>query len=110
MLYPAGEDVVWRRTEANPASLSGGVQVPRRTRSCRGTGWRYWRSPAGAVLYRSSRTAPVWMNVRAVTQNRAMAACGAYRARWMALAFRPGSGIAGLGGVALSQLGNVGLN
>ena len=48
------------------------------------------------------------MNVRAVTQNRAMAACcGAYRAGGYA-GLGLGSGIAGLGGVALSQLGNVG--
>ncbi|WP_390886908.1 urea ABC transporter permease subunit UrtB [Buttiauxella noackiae] len=49
------------------------------------------------------------MNVRAVTQNRAMAACcGVPTGRVDMLAFGLGSGIAGLGGVALSQLGNVG--
>ncbi|TKI05331.1 urea ABC transporter permease subunit UrtB [Martelella alba] len=49
------------------------------------------------------------MNIRAVTQNRAMAACcGVPTGRVDMLAFGLGSGIAGLGGVALSQLGNVG--
>ncbi|GGD16733.1 branched-chain amino acid ABC transporter permease [Franconibacter daqui] len=49
------------------------------------------------------------MNVRAVTQNRSMAACcGVPTGRVDMLAFGLGSGIAGLGGVALSQLGNVG--
>ncbi|WP_058909996.1 urea ABC transporter permease subunit UrtB [Entomohabitans teleogrylli] len=49
------------------------------------------------------------MNLRAVTQNRAMAACcGVPTGRVDMLAFGFGSGIAGLGGVALSQLGNVG--
>ncbi|QDY43584.1 urea ABC transporter permease subunit UrtB [Candidatus Pantoea soli] len=49
------------------------------------------------------------LNVRAVTQNRAMAACcGVPTGRIDMLAFGLGSGIAGLGGVALSQLGNVG--
>lgn len=49
------------------------------------------------------------MNVRAVTQNRAMAACcGVPTGRVDMLAFGLGSGIAGLGGVALSQLSNVG--
>ena len=44
------------------------------------------------------------MNVRAVTQNRAMAACcGVPTGRVDMLAFGLGSGIAGLGGVALSQ-------
>jgi urea transport system permease protein len=47
--------------------------------------------------------------VRAVMQNRRMAGCvGVPTARVDMLAFGLGSGIAGLGGVALSQLGNVG--
>ncbi|UVM22493.1 urea ABC transporter permease subunit UrtB [Pseudomonas wadenswilerensis] len=49
------------------------------------------------------------LNVRAVTQNRNMAACcGVPTGRVDILAFGLGSGIAGLGGVALSQIGNVG--
>ncbi|MDP3816645.1 urea ABC transporter permease subunit UrtB [Pseudomonas sp.] len=49
------------------------------------------------------------LNVRAVTQNRSMAACcGVPTGRVDMLAFGLGSGIAGLGGVALSQIGNVG--
>ncbi|QEI09142.1 urea ABC transporter permease subunit UrtB [Pigmentiphaga aceris] len=47
--------------------------------------------------------------VRAVTQNRRMASCvGVPTGRVDMLTFGLGSGIAGLGGVALSQLGNVG--
>lgn len=47
--------------------------------------------------------------VRAVTQNRRMAACvGVRTARVDAWAFAFGAGIAGLGGCALSQIGNVG--
>ena len=47
--------------------------------------------------------------VRAVTQNRGMAACvGVPTARVDTLAFGLGSGIAGLAGCALSQIGNVG--
>ena len=47
--------------------------------------------------------------VRAVTQNRIMADCmGIRTARIDWLTFGLGSGIAGLGGVALSQVGNVG--
>jgi len=47
--------------------------------------------------------------VRGVTQNRAMASCvGVPTARIDLLAFGLGSGIAGLAGVALSQIGNVG--
>jgi urea transport system permease protein len=51
----------------------------------------------------------IGLQVRAVTQNRSMASCiGIATSRidkWM---FGLGSGIAGLGGVALSQIGNVG--
>lgn len=47
--------------------------------------------------------------VRAITQNRRMADCvGVPTRRIDTLAFGLGAGIAGLGGVALSQLGNVG--
>ena len=47
--------------------------------------------------------------VRAVTQNRAMAGCvGVRTTRVDMLAFGLGAGVAGLGGVALSQVGNVG--
>ena len=47
--------------------------------------------------------------VRAVTQNRRMAACvGVRTARIDSYAFAFGAGIAGLGGCALSQIGNVG--
>ncbi|WP_172201228.1 urea ABC transporter permease subunit UrtB [Niveibacterium sp. COAC-50] len=49
------------------------------------------------------------MFVRAVTQNRPMAGCvGVPTRRIDTLAFAIGSGIAGLGGVALSQIANVG--
>jgi urea transport system permease protein len=47
--------------------------------------------------------------VRAVTQNRAMAGCVGVRTSAVdTLAFGLGAGIAGLGGVALSQIANVG--
>ncbi len=47
--------------------------------------------------------------IRGVTQNRTMAACmGVSTGRVDLLAFGLGSGIAGLAGVALSQIGNVG--
>jgi urea transport system permease protein len=49
------------------------------------------------------------MFVRAVTQNRGMAGCvGVPTARIDTVAFALGAGIAGLGGVALSQIANVG--
>ena len=52
---------------------------------------------------------PLGLQVRAISQNRAMAAClGVRTGKVDAQIFALGSGIAGLGGVALSQLGNVG--
>jgi urea transport system permease protein len=49
--------------------------------------------------------------VRAVSQNRAMAKAMGVRTEWVdAMTFGLGSGIAGIAGVALSQLTNVGPN
>ena len=51
------------------------------------------------------------LNVRAVSQNRAMAKAMGIRTEWVdAMTFGLGSGIAGLAGVALSQITNVGPN
>jgi urea transport system permease protein len=51
------------------------------------------------------------LDIRAVSQNRAMARAMGIRSEWVdALTFGLGSGIAGVAGVALSQLTNVGPN
>jgi urea transport system permease protein len=51
------------------------------------------------------------LNVRAVSQNRSMAKAMGIRTEWVdAMTFGLGSGIAGIAGVALSQLTNVGPN
>ncbi len=51
------------------------------------------------------------LNVRAVSQNRDMAKCMGIKTEWVdAMTFGLGSGIAGLAGVALSQITNVGPN
>lgn len=53
----------------------------------------------------------IGLQMRAVTQNRAMANSMGIRSNWVdALTFGLGSGIAGIAGVALSQLTNVGPN
>jgi len=60
-----------------------------------------------AVLKRTR----VGLDIRAVSQNRAMARAMGVRSEWVdALTFGLGSGIAGVAGVALSQLTNVGPN
>jgi len=57
------------------------------------------------------RFSTLGLQVRAVAQNRAMARAMGVRAGWIdALTFGLGSGVAGLAGVALSQLTNVGPN
>jgi len=95
---------------SNPDWLSGGIEI------AQGLVLPWARvAVVGFVIVVS---AAVWfilqrtrfgLEVRAVTQNRAMAACiGIPTKRVDALVFGLGSGIAGLGGVALSQLGNVG--
>jgi len=54
---------------------------------------------------------PLGLQVRAVSQNRTMAKAMGVRTEWVdALTFGLGSGIAGVAGVALSQLTNVGPN
>ena len=95
---------------ANPAWMSGGIQIlPNLILP-----WnRLYIIAFSAIV-----VAGVWailnltrlgLYVRAVTQNRAMAGCvGVMTPRVDMLAFALGAGIAGLGGVALSQIGNVG--
>lgn len=95
---------------ANPAWLSGGVQLlPNLVLP-----WNRIAVIAFVVIvllltWLLLNKTRLGLQVRAVTQNRAMAACcGVATGRVDMLAFGLGSGIAGLGGVALSQLGNVG--
>lgn len=62
----------------------------------------------GAVAFLIAKTR-LGLFVRGVTQNRSMASCvGVNTARTDTYAFALGSGIAGLAGCALSQIGNVG--
>lgn len=95
---------------ANPAWLSGGLQVlpnlvlPYNRLAI--IGFALFVVLLAWLLLNRTR---LGLHVRAVTQNRSMAACcGVPTGRVDMLAFGLGSGIAGLGGVALSQIGNVG--
>jgi len=95
---------------ANPSWLSGGIQVTAQMVL------PYNR--IATVIFAFAVLAAVWLifqktrlglRVRAVTQNRGMAAAmGIDTRRIDAMTFALGAGVAGLGGVALSQLGNVG--
>ena len=94
----------------NPAFMSGGVQVLANV-------VLPW-SRIVIVCFAAGVVAAMWLMltrtrlglfVRGVTQNRAMASCvGVPTARVDTWAFGLGSGIAGLAGCALSQIGNVG--
>ncbi|MDG9928581.1 MULTISPECIES: urea ABC transporter permease subunit UrtB [unclassified Pseudomonas] len=95
---------------ANPQWLSGGVQVlPNLVLPYSRMviiGFALFVVALTWLLLNKTR---LGLNVRAVTQNRNMAACcGVPTGRVDMMAFGLGSGIAGLGGVALSQIGNVG--
>jgi urea transport system permease protein len=94
----------------SPRWLSGGipvmigVQLPYNrlfiiglaTVAVAGMYWLLFRTDAG-------------LRIRAVTQNRGMAACLGVRARWVdAGTFALGAGLAGLAGCAITQIGNVG--
>ncbi len=94
----------------NPSWMSGGVQVlgnlslPYNRIIIIGFAF----AVLGAVAWLISRTR-LGLFVRGVTQNRPIASCmGVNTARVDTYAFALGSGIAGLAGCALSQVGNVG--
>jgi len=64
-----------------------------------------------AALMASLRFTSLGLSMRAVTQNRQMAAAMGIRTPWIdALTFGLGSGVAGMAGVALSQIDNVSPN
>jgi len=64
-----------------------------------------------ALLYLVMKKTSLGLHVRAVSQNRAMARAMGIRSQWVdAMTFGLGSGIAGVAGVALSQITNVGPN
>ncbi|MBC7135389.1 MAG: urea ABC transporter permease subunit UrtB, partial [Oceanibaculum nanhaiense] len=64
-----------------------------------------------AALMLMLRKTPLGLQMRAVTQNRRMAASMGIRTPWVdAMTFGLGSGVAGLAGVALSQIDNVSPN
>jgi len=94
----------------NPAWLSGGIEIS--------GGYVIPFNRIAIIVFALIVLAAVWLMinrtriglfVRGVTQNRAMASCtGVPTNRVDMLTFGLGSGVAGLGGVALSQIGNVG--
>ena len=95
---------------ANPAWLSGGIDLaPGLTLPLNRIFIIVFALIALALVWMLMQKTRLGLFVRAVTQNRAMASCvGVATGRVDTLAFALGAGIAGLGGVALSQIANVG--
>jgi urea transport system permease protein len=99
------------REVGNPSWMSGGFEIGQLAIT-----WnRLWivvfaLGVFALLLFVFNRTA--WgLHMRAVTQNRRMAASMGIRTPWVdAFTFALGSGIAGIAGVALSQIGNVSPN
>ena len=95
---------------ANPYYLSGGIEI------FHGVVLPYSR--IAIIIFVVFVVTAIWallqktalgLQVRAVTQNREMAACMGVPAHKVDMwTFGLGSGVAGLGGLALSQIGNVG--
>lgn len=95
----------------NPAFMSGAFEIGQLTITYN----RLWIVVFALVVFASLLIAMKFtrfgLNVRAVTQNRRMAASMGIRTPWVdALTFGLGSGIAGIAGVALSQIDNVSPN
>ncbi|HEX7952786.1 MAG TPA: urea ABC transporter permease subunit UrtB, partial [Burkholderiales bacterium] len=94
---------------ANPSWMSGGIALPNLVLPYNRIiiiGFSLFVLLLMWVILNRTR---LGLFVRSVTQNRVMASCvGVPTARIDLMAFGLGSGIAGLAGVALSQIGNVG--
>ena len=100
------------RSVATPAWMSGSLQInPILSLTTNRLTIFIFALLVFAGLYFILKKSSIGLQVRAVSQNRAMArAMGIKAARVDALTFGLGSGIAGIAGVALSQLTNVGPN
>jgi urea transport system permease protein len=96
----------------NPSWMSGSLQInPALSLTYNRIYILFFALAVFAVLLLILKRTALGLQVRAVSQNRAMArAMGVRSARVDALTFGLGAGIAGVAGVALSQLTNVGPN
>ncbi|MBM3392038.1 MAG: urea ABC transporter permease subunit UrtB [Betaproteobacteria bacterium] len=94
---------------ANPSWMSGGVELFGTMLPWNRIAIVAFSVGVLALMWAVLNLTRLGLFVRAVTQNRPMAGCvGVPTGRVDTLAFGIGAGIAGLGGVALSQIGNVG--
>ena len=99
------------REVGNPSWMSGAVDLGQLTITYN----RLWILIASLAVFAALivvlRRTGIGLQMRAVTQNRAMASSMGIRTPWVdAMTFGLGSGIAGIAGVALSQIDNVSPN
>jgi urea transport system permease protein len=96
------------REVGNPAWMSGAFELGGLTITSNRLWIVVFTLAVFAVLLVVTRWTSFGLQMRAVTQNRRMAASMGIRTPWIdAFTFALGSGIAGIAGVALSQVGNV---
>jgi urea transport system permease protein len=94
---------------ANPSWMSGGIELANLTLPYNRIVIIIFAAIVLVLMWLTLSRTRLGLFVRGVTQNRTMAACvGVNTGRVDLMAFGLGSGIAGLAGVALSQVGNVG--
>lgn len=99
------------REVGNPSWMSGAFEVGQMTITYNRLWILLFALAVFAILLFVLKKTPIGLQMRAVTQNRAMAANMGIRTGWVdAMTFGLGAGIAGLAGVALSQIDNVSPN
>ncbi|OSP56642.1 urea ABC transporter permease subunit UrtB [Pseudoruegeria sp. SK021] len=99
------------REVGNPSWMSGAFDIGHLTITYNRLWIFVFALAVFAILLFVMKKTPIGLQMRAVTQNRAMAASMGIRTGWVdAMTFGLGAGIAGLAGVALSQIDNVSPN
>jgi urea transport system permease protein len=99
------------REVGNPAWMSGSVELGQLTLTWNRLYIIAFAMAVFAALYFAMRYTSFGLQMRAVVQNRRMAGSMGIRTKWVdALTFGLGSGIAGIAGVAISQIDNVSPN
>ena len=99
------------REVGNPSWMSGSLELGQLTLTWNRLYIIAFALTIFALLFLAMRFTGFGLQMRAVVQNRRMAASMGIRTKWIdALTFGLGSGIAGLAGVAISQIDNVSPN
>ncbi len=99
------------REVGNPDWMSGAFELGQMTITYNRLWIVLFALAVFAVLLLVLKRTPAGLQMRAVTQNRRMAAAMGVRTGWVdAMTFGLGAGVAGIAGVALSQIGNVSPN